>query len=136
MIMAGKWMVFDDDASASSSSIWMIGMVDSVVGDSKMASVRKVSLRNEHDVYVAQRKEGFQFFCVLMKAVGVPEHKLKECRHYLSLVRTVVRRFINGSHLLKKTFHKSFEVRGVIELLKGKVGEWCRCKGWRRRKIF
>jgi hypothetical protein len=67
MIMAGKWMVFDgafndDGASASSSSIWMIGMVDSIVGDSKIAFVRKVSLGNEHDVYVAQRKECFRFF--------------------------------------------------------------------------
>jgi hypothetical protein len=80
----------DDGASASSNPIWMTGMVDSIVGDSKMASVIKVSLGNEHDVYVAQRKEGFQFFCVL-KTVGVPEHKLKECSHYLSLVSTVVR---------------------------------------------
>jgi hypothetical protein len=55
MIMAGKWMVFNDDgASASSSPIWMIGMIDSIVGDSKMTFVRKVSLRNEQDVYVAQ----------------------------------------------------------------------------------
>jgi hypothetical protein len=28
---------------------------------------------------------------MLMKAVGVPERKLKECSHYLSLVRKVVR---------------------------------------------
>jgi hypothetical protein len=59
MIMAGKWMVFDgafndDGASASSSPILMIGMLDSIVGDSKIAFVRKVSLGNEHDVYVAQ----------------------------------------------------------------------------------
>jgi hypothetical protein len=97
MIMAGKWMVFDgafndDGASASSSPIWMIGMVYSIVGDSKRAFVRKVSLGDEHDVYVAQRKECFQFFCVLVEAVGVPERKLKECSHYLSLVRTEVRR--------------------------------------------
>jgi hypothetical protein len=69
-------------------------MVDSIVGDSKIASVRKVSLGNEHDVYVAHRKKCFQLFCVLMKAVGVPERKLKECSHYLSMVRTVVKRFI------------------------------------------
>jgi calcineurin-like phosphoesterase len=85
MIMAGKWIVFDgafnDGASASSSPIGMIGMVDSIVGDSKMAFVRKVSLKNEHDVHVAQRKEGFKFFCVLMKAVGVSVRKLKECSH-------------------------------------------------------
>jgi hypothetical protein len=98
MIMAGKWMVFDgafndDGASASSIPIWMIGMVDSIVGDSKIAFVRKVSLRNEHDVCVTQRKEGFQI-CMLMKAVGVPERMLKECSHYLNLVRTVVKRFI------------------------------------------
>jgi hypothetical protein len=81
----------DDGASAPSSPIWMIGMVDSIVEDSKMAFVRKVSLGNGHDVYVAQRKESFQFFCVLMKAVGVPKSNLKECSHYFSLVRTVVR---------------------------------------------
>jgi hypothetical protein len=40
MIMAAKWMVYDgafndDGASATSSPIWMIGMVDSKAGDSK-----------------------------------------------------------------------------------------------------
>jgi hypothetical protein len=40
--MAGKWMVSDgtfndDGASTSSSPIWVIGVVDSIVGDSKMA---------------------------------------------------------------------------------------------------
>jgi hypothetical protein len=84
----------DDGASTSSSPIWMIGIVDSIVGDSKIAFIRKVSLGNEHDVYVAHRKKRFQLFCVLMKAVGVPERKLKESSHYVSLVRTVVRRFI------------------------------------------
>jgi hypothetical protein len=54
----------------------MIGMVDSIVGDLKIAFVRKVSLGNEHDVYVAHRKKYFQLFCVL-KAVGVLERKLK-----------------------------------------------------------
>jgi hypothetical protein len=109
MIMAGKWMVVDgafndDDASSSSSPIWTIGMADSMVGDSKMAFVCKESLGNEHDVYVAQRKEGFQFFCVLMKAVGVPERKLKECSNYFSLVRTVVRRFIMVPICSKRLF--------------------------------
>jgi hypothetical protein len=41
MSMAVKWMAFDgafndDGASASSSTIWMVG-VDSIVGYSKMA---------------------------------------------------------------------------------------------------
>jgi hypothetical protein len=84
----------DDGASALSSPIWMIGMVDSIVGDSKIAFVRKVSLGNGHYVYVAYRKKCFQLFCVLMKAVGVPEHKRMESSHYVSFVRTVVRRFI------------------------------------------
>jgi hypothetical protein len=71
MIMAVKCMVFDgafndDGASASSSPIWMIGMVDSIVGDSKMAFIRKVCLGDEHDVYFAQRKKYFQFFCVVV----------------------------------------------------------------------
>jgi hypothetical protein len=69
--MAVKWMVFDgwfndDGASASSSPIWMVGVVDSIVGYSKMAFVRKVCLGDEHDVYVVQRKKCFQFFCVVM----------------------------------------------------------------------
>jgi hypothetical protein len=63
-----------------------------------------MSLGNEHDVYGGQRKEGFQFFCVLMKAVGVPERKLKECSPYLSLVRTVVRRFIMVPICSKRLF--------------------------------
>jgi hypothetical protein len=71
MNMAVKLMVFDgtfndDGASSSSSPVWLIGMVDSTVGDSKIAFVSKVCLGNEHDVYVARRKEGFQFFCVVM----------------------------------------------------------------------
>jgi hypothetical protein len=53
----------------------MIGMVDSIVGDSKISFVRKVSLGNEHDVYVVHRKKCFELFCVLMNAVGVPERK-------------------------------------------------------------
>jgi hypothetical protein len=84
----------DDGASASSSPIWMIGMVDSIVGDSKIAFARKVSLGNEHDVYVAHRKKCFQLLFVLMKAVGVPESKLKESSYYESFVRTVVSTFI------------------------------------------
>jgi hypothetical protein len=60
--MAGKWMVFDgafndDGASVSSSPIWMNVMVDSIVGDLKMAFVHKVRHRDEYDVYVVQRKE-------------------------------------------------------------------------------
>jgi hypothetical protein len=72
----------------------MIGMLDSIVGDSKIAFVLKWSLGNEHDVYVVHRKKCFQLFCVLMKAVGVPERKLKESSHYESFVTTVVRKFI------------------------------------------
>jgi hypothetical protein len=70
------------------------GVVDSIVGYSNVTFVGKVCLEDEHDVYVGHRKEWFQIFCVLMKAVGVPECKLKKCDHYLSLVRTMVRRFI------------------------------------------
>jgi hypothetical protein len=69
--MAVQLMVFDetfneDSASASSSPSWMVGVVDSIVGDSKMAFVRKVRLGDEHDVCVAQRNKCFQFFCVLL----------------------------------------------------------------------
>jgi hypothetical protein len=99
MIMTGKWMVFDgafndDGASDSSNIIWIIGMVDSIVGDSKIDVVLKESLGNEHDAYVAHRKKCFQLFCVLMKGVGVPERKLKESSHYVIFVRTVVSSFI------------------------------------------
>jgi hypothetical protein len=64
-------MVFDgafnnDGASSSSSSIWMVGVVDSIVGYTKMAFIRKVRLGDEHDVYVAQRKKCFQFFCLVV----------------------------------------------------------------------
>jgi hypothetical protein len=76
MIMTGKWMMFDgafndDGISASSSPIWMIGMVDSIVGDSKMAFDREMLLGDEHDVYVVQRKKCVQLFCVLVEAVEV-----------------------------------------------------------------
>jgi hypothetical protein len=59
-----------------------------------MAFVRKVSPGNEHDVYVTHRKKCFQLFCLLMEAVGVPDHKLKESSHYFSLLCTLVMRFI------------------------------------------
>jgi hypothetical protein len=126
MIMAGKWKVFDgtfndDGASASSSSIWMIGMVDSIAGDSKIVFVHKMSLGHEHDVYVAHRKKCFRLFCVLMKSVGVPERKLKESSHYVSFVNTVERRRIMVPHLFKKACHNGFGVRDTIELLRKKV---------------
>jgi hypothetical protein len=65
-----KWMVFHgafnaDGASASSSPIWMVGVVDSIVGDLNVAFVGKVCLRDEHDVNVAQGKKCFQFLCVV-----------------------------------------------------------------------
>jgi calcineurin-like phosphoesterase len=44
----------------------MVGVVDSIVGYSKMAFVRKVCLGDEHGVNVAQRKKYFQFFCVVV----------------------------------------------------------------------
>jgi hypothetical protein len=63
-----------------------------------------VSLGDEHDVYVAHRKECFHYFCVLMKAFGVPERKLKECSHYLSFARAVVRRLSMVSICSKRLF--------------------------------
>jgi hypothetical protein len=53
-----KLMMFDgafsdDGVSASSSSSWMVGVIDRIVGESKIASVREVRLRDEHDVYVS-----------------------------------------------------------------------------------
>jgi hypothetical protein len=69
--MVVKLMMFDgafndDGASVSSSPSLMVGVMDCIVGDSNMAFVRKVRLGDEHDVYVVQRKERFQFFCVLI----------------------------------------------------------------------
>jgi hypothetical protein len=69
--MAVKLMVFhgafnDDGASASSSPSWMVGVVDSIVGYSKMAFVCKVRLGDEHDVFVVQRNKLFRFFCVMV----------------------------------------------------------------------
>jgi hypothetical protein len=56
----------NDGASASSSPSWMVGLLDCIVGESKIAFVRKVRLGDEHDVYVAQRKKCFQLLCVLI----------------------------------------------------------------------
>jgi hypothetical protein len=58
------------------------------------------------------------------------------CSYYVSLVRTVVRRFIMVPICSKGLFIRVFEVRDTIGLLKRKVGRWCRRKDWRRRKIF
>jgi hypothetical protein len=49
-------MMFNE-ASASSSPIWMVGMVDSIVGDSNVALVGKLCLGDEHNVNVAQGKK-------------------------------------------------------------------------------
>jgi hypothetical protein len=50
-----KLMIFDgafnnDGASTSSSPSWMVGVIDCIVGESKIAFVREVCLRDEHDV--------------------------------------------------------------------------------------
>jgi hypothetical protein len=55
--MVVKLMMFDgafnDGSSASSSSNWMVGVIDCIVGESRIAFVREVRLRDEHDVYVS-----------------------------------------------------------------------------------
>jgi hypothetical protein len=38
--------------------------------------------------------------------------------------------------LFEEAFHKGFEVRDIVELLKRIVDRWGRRRGWRRRKIF
>jgi hypothetical protein len=38
-------------------------------------------------------EEHFEFISVLYEAVGIPDGKLQEFSHYVSLARTVVRRF-------------------------------------------
>jgi hypothetical protein len=43
----------------------MVGVIDCIVEESEIAFVRELRLRDEHDVYVSQRKKCFQF-CVLM----------------------------------------------------------------------
>jgi hypothetical protein len=53
-----KLMMFDgafNDAGASTSSSpsWMVGVIDSIVGESEIAFVREVRLRDEQDVYVS-----------------------------------------------------------------------------------
>jgi hypothetical protein len=52
-----KLMMFDgafndDGASASSSPSWIVGVIDCIVGESEIALVLEVRLRDEHDVYV------------------------------------------------------------------------------------
>jgi hypothetical protein len=68
--MAVKLMMFDgtfndDGASASSSPSWLVEVIDCIVGESEVAFVREVRLRDEHDVYVSYGKKFSQFFCVL-----------------------------------------------------------------------
>jgi hypothetical protein len=118
--MAVKLMVNDDGTSASSSPSWMVGVVDSIVGDLKMAFVRKVRLGDEHDVYVVQRKTCFQFFYMVVYAIGVPECTLKKCSHYLNFVWIVVRRFIMVPICLKRLF---------ITALRSEILLDC-CWGW------
>jgi hypothetical protein len=53
-----KLMMFDgafndDGASAFSSPSWMVGVIDRIVGESKISFVHEVHLRYEHDVYVS-----------------------------------------------------------------------------------
>jgi hypothetical protein len=53
-----KLMMFDgafndDGTSASSSPSWMAGVIDCIVGQSKIAFVSEVRLRDEHDMYVS-----------------------------------------------------------------------------------
>jgi hypothetical protein len=64
-----------------------------------------------------------------MKAVGIPERKLKGSSHYESFVRTVESTFIMFCICSKRSVIKSFEVRNIIELLKRRVGRWCRSRG-------
>jgi hypothetical protein len=66
-----KVMMFEeafnnDGGSASGSPSRMVGVLDCIFGESKIAFVRKVRLGVEHDVYVAQRKKCFQLLCVLI----------------------------------------------------------------------
>jgi hypothetical protein len=53
-----KLMMFDgafndDGASASSSPSWMVGVIGCIAGESKIACVREVRLRDEHDIHVS-----------------------------------------------------------------------------------
>jgi hypothetical protein len=41
----------DDGVSTSSSPSWMVGVIYCIVGESKIAFVREVRLRDEHDVF-------------------------------------------------------------------------------------
>jgi hypothetical protein len=115
MIMAGKWMVFDgafnDGASASSSPIWMILLVDSIVGDSRMAFVRKVSLGNEHDFRDSLRKEGL--FSVLLRVDEGRWLSRAQAEGMLPLFELGKDRgeeVFHGSQLFKNVFYKGFEV--------------------------
>jgi hypothetical protein len=56
--MVVKLMMFDaafndDGATAYSSPSWMVAVIDCRVGESEIAFVREVRLRDEHDVYVS-----------------------------------------------------------------------------------
>jgi hypothetical protein len=69
MSMAVKWMVFDrvfneDGVSASSSPIWMVGVVDSIVGYSNVAFVGKVYVGDEYDINVAQGNKCLEYIWI------------------------------------------------------------------------
>jgi hypothetical protein len=68
-------------------------LVDSVLGNADVAFLCEVCLRGKHDIYVMGVEEHFEFISVLYVAVGVPDGKFQEFCHYVSLARTVVRRF-------------------------------------------
>jgi hypothetical protein len=65
--MVVKLMMFDgafndDGASASSSPSWMVGVIDCIVGESKIALVREVRLKDEHDVMFRRERNVFSSF--------------------------------------------------------------------------
>jgi hypothetical protein len=49
-------------------------------------------------------EEHFEFVSVLYEVIGVPDGKLQEFGHYVSLARTVVRRFSIDPSWSKKPF--------------------------------
>jgi hypothetical protein len=61
-------------------------------------------------------EEHFEFISVFYEVIGVPDGKLQKFSHYVSLARTVVRRFALIP-VGQRGLHHRFELVNVITLL-------------------
>jgi hypothetical protein len=91
-----EWVVLDrafknKGGPISSSSGWVVCVVDGVSRNADIDFPSEVCFGDEHDVYVMCIQKQFEFVFMLYEAVGVPDGELKEFSPYRGLARTVVR---------------------------------------------